>query len=508
MTSRSAEIGAPRSKYSIRRLLPSSSAGSNGAKHQALMLTIIYFFVGSIWIVLSDAILSAALPETIIALGMISIFGVAFVAISAAAIFALVYPTLKKLVELKITLQATNSQLGQALSDLQAETQKVEETEKTLIATQQHAHIGSFVFDIASGTLTCSDEALSICGVKRENFSGTLGDLERYINPDDLEQGSQLYYRSVSENRVMEYYCNIANPNIEGQVVCARFGPVFDENNNCLRILGTVYDITERWQAEIAVIKERNRAQMYLDISGNTFIAIDQDMVVTLINNAGSKLLCYPKEEILGKVWPDHFVFGPCKAKFFEAHEKLRNGNDANYIDYNNSVITGCGEERIISWRLVSIHDEQGNYNGILASGVDITDQERALKALHESERSKSFLLSHIPGMVYRCCKDRNWTMKFLSDGCYKLTGYWPESFINNMDLSYNDIICPEYRDEIWEDIDRAIESKESYRFKYEIITATGDRKWVTEVGQGVFDEDGEFEALEGVVIDISETRQ
>ncbi len=313
---------------------------------------------------------------------------------------------------------------------------------------------------------------------------------------------------AISENRVVDLCCGIDNPNVPGQVICARFGPVLDENNNCIRVLGTVHDITERRQAELSVIKERNRAQKYLDIAGNVFISINENSIVTLINNTGCKLLCYPKEEILGKAWPDNFVFGSCKAKFQAAHEKLRNGNDLDYISYDNSVITGCGEERIISWNLISIHDQQGNYNGILASGVDITEQQRALKALRESERSKSFLLSRLPGMAYRCCYDRSWTMKFLSDGCYKLTGYWPESFINNLDLSYNDIICPEYRDGIWADISRAIESKESYSFKYEIITAKGDRKWVTEVGQGVFDDEGKLEALEGIIIDIIDSSQ
>lgn len=73
-----------------------------------------------------------------------------------------------------------------------------------------------------------------------------------------------MFYRAVSENRVMEFYCNVINPNEDSNFVFASVP--FDENNNCLRILGTVYDITERWQAELSVINERNRAQMYLDV--------------------------------------------------------------------------------------------------------------------------------------------------------------------------------------------------------------------------------------------------
>ena len=503
---KSAKTSLPQNKFSIRRFLPSSSADTNGALRQVLLITLIYFVIGSAWIIISDIATSAILGETTIVLNTNIIKGLVFVALSAAVIFALTYPTIKKLVELKTSLQSANSLLEQALVDLRLEAQKNAEVENMLIETQQHAHIGSFDYNMASGTLNCSDETLRVCGVKREDFFETLSEIDRLLNPEDRERGFQLFEHAVKENCFVEFYCNIKNPNVEGQVICARFGPEFDAANNCIRILGTVHDITERRQAELSVIKERNRAQMYLDLAGNIFIAIDQNAVVTLINNAGCKLLCYPKEEILGKVWADNFVFGTHKAKFQAAHEKLRNGNDVDYLNYENSVMTGCGEERIISWQLVSIHDEQGNYNGILASGVDITEQQRALKALRDSERSKSFLLSHIPGMAYRCCFDRNWTMKFLSQGCYKLTGYWPESIINNLDLTYNDIICPEYRDKVWEEISRAIEAKVSYGFKYEILTANGERKWVIEVGQGVFDDDGNLEALEGIVIDIAES--
>jgi len=38
--------------------------------------------------------------------------------------------------------------------------------------------------------------------------------------------------------------------------------------------------------------------------------------------------------------------------------------------------------------------------------------------ALQESKRSKSLLLSNMPGMAYRCRFDRNWTMEFVSEGC------------------------------------------------------------------------------------------
>jgi len=68
-------------------------------------------------------------------------------------------------------------------------------------------------------------------------------------------------------------------------------------------------------------------------------------------------------------------------------------------------------------------------------------------KALYDSERSKAVLLDNLPGMAYRCNYDRDWTMQFVSAGCFNLTGYHPESLLHNKELSFNELIAPEYRD-------------------------------------------------------------
>lgn len=138
----------------------------------------------------------------------------------------------------------------------------------------------------------------------------------------------------------------------------------------------------------------------------------------------------------------------------------------------------------------------------------DITERKNAEGHLCESERSKSMLLSNLPGMAYRCTYDRQWTMQFVSAGCFELTGYISESLLNNKVLSFNEIIAPEYQEFLWQEWGRILKNRLPFRFEYEIITAEGARKWVLEIGQGVFDRQGNVEALEGIIIDISDRRK
>jgi len=138
----------------------------------------------------------------------------------------------------------------------------------------------------------------------------------------------------------------------------------------------------------------------------------------------------------------------------------------------------------------------------------DISKRKEMEKELAESERSKSVLLSHLPGMAYRYNFDREWTMQFVSKGCHDLTGYDSEDLLFNKKLSYNDIIAPEYKELVWEEWHRILATRQPFKYEYEIITASGERKWVLEMGQGIFTEDGEVEALEGIIMDISERRR
>lgn len=138
----------------------------------------------------------------------------------------------------------------------------------------------------------------------------------------------------------------------------------------------------------------------------------------------------------------------------------------------------------------------------------DISARKAAEESLKESERSKSVLLSHLPGMAYRCSYDPDWTMHFVSDGCMKLTGYPPESLLNNRDITFNDLILPEYNEKLWNEWKRIITKKLPFKHEYEIITAEGKRKWVLELAEGIFNDQGEVEALEGIIIDISDRKE
>jgi PAS domain S-box-containing protein len=136
----------------------------------------------------------------------------------------------------------------------------------------------------------------------------------------------------------------------------------------------------------------------------------------------------------------------------------------------------------------------------------DITSRKEMEDALAESERSKSALLANIPGMAYRCKYDTELTMVFVSEGCMGLTGYQSDDMLFNK--RHSNLIAPEYRTALRNEWERILAIHAPFKWEYEIITASGERKWVLDLGQGVFNKTGEVDALEGLILDISDRKR
>ncbi len=137
----------------------------------------------------------------------------------------------------------------------------------------------------------------------------------------------------------------------------------------------------------------------------------------------------------------------------------------------------------------------------------DITERKEMERAIFESERSKAVLLSNLPGMAYRRIYRHAFTMEFVSQGCWDLTGYLPERLIGYNKVSFLDLIVPENRDQIRSAWENAFVQGVPLKNEYEIVTATGQRKWVLEMGQGIYNEQGSVEAIEGIIVDITDRK-
>jgi len=114
-------------------------------------------------------------------------------------------------------------------------------------------------------------------------------------------------------------------------------------------------------------------------------------------------------------------------------------------------------------------------------------------------------LLNNLPGMAYRCHFDERRTMLFVSSGCQDLTGYLADDLVKNRTVSYEDLIFPEDRTAVLQEIEAAVAEKRPYVFTYRLTTAAGQELWVLDKGEAILNADGTVENLEGFVADHTE---
>ena len=137
------------------------------------------------------------------------------------------------------------------------------------------------------------------------------------------------------------------------------------------------------------------------------------------------------------------------------------------------------------------------------------TSDESALRAaLQESERRYATLLANVPGMVYRCDNDADWTMRLVSGRCEELTGYAAEDLVDNRVVSWASLMLPSCREHIWNDWQAVVQTHGVFQGEYPIRRRDGRIRWVWEQGRGVYDKDGALMALEGFIQDITDLHE
>ena len=117
-------------------------------------------------------------------------------------------------------------------------------------------------------------------------------------------------------------------------------------------------------------------------------------------------------------------------------------------------------------------------------------------------------LINSIPGFLYRCQNDRNWSMIYVSSQCEEVTGYSPEELIGNKFVSFNDIILKDYQEYLRKKWDLVILTRGVLKEEYQIVTKSGAIRWVTEYGKAVYDENNRTVYLAGYIMDITEIKQ
>ncbi len=226
---------------------------------------------------------------------------------------------------------------------------------------------------------------------------------------------------------------------------------------------------------------------------------VDSTATIRRVNEAACRLFGYEKSELIGEkayafqpnedddMWQQRReIIKAQKLLVFERKQPTKSGRMLTVEVYAN-FMEFEGEEYICSFLR------------------DITEQKQINEDLQESQRALFTLINTLPGAVYRCLPDNSLTAEFLTEWSQSITGYPPEYFIRNRNLSMADIIHPEDRDAALRYIRETLANHAPGRLVYRIVTADGAIKWITNRFRGIYADDDTLLALEGYFNDMTD---
>ncbi|NOZ62009.1 MAG: PAS domain S-box protein [Calditrichaeota bacterium] len=266
-------------------------------------------------------------------------------------------------------------------------------------------------------------------------------------------------------------------------------------------IQGVIRDMTQHKQSQFALQQSEKKFRYLFESSPDAIYVLNAEGILLDVNLAASLLHEMGRSELLDRHFLE-FVHPEAREQTREDFPALLSGE----INYYETYVRTDSELKVpveLRSRRVIFSSETHTMFYVR----DISDIVSVGRSFMESQRALSNFMSNLPGMAYRCLNDKKYTMKFVSNGSAGVTGYPPEDFLGNKRVAYADLILPEFRDYVWQEIQTAVAQRKPYQLEYQILAANNGKKWVWEQGRGVFDGD-KLVALEGIILDITQQKQ
>lgn len=223
--------------------------------------------------------------------------------------------------------------------------QESEERYRKLIALSPDAIV---VSDTEGRMILCNEQFVRMHGLNDQGDAAGRGAME-LTAPEDRERAMQNIGRVVSGEDV---------PNVEYTLLRAdgtRFPAevtaslIRDSEGVPQAIMAISRDITSQKQAQERLQKERDTAQMYLDVAGTIFVVLNVEGLIVLINRKGCEVLGRREEDLIGADWFETALPADIREDVWQGFRQMTAGDIEPMEFFENPIVHRAGEIRQIS---------------------------------------------------------------------------------------------------------------------------------------------------------------
>ena len=156
-------------------------------------------------------------------------------------------------------------QARQATEELRWQTERAQLSEERLRLALEAAHMGTWDWDIPSGSVVHSAATEAIHGLAPSLFKGTYESFLGSLHPDDRELVTQALHCALEQGANYDLEYRVIRPEHSVRWVASKGQVYYDTSGKPVRMIGINMDITERKQSEKALRESEARLRLALE---------------------------------------------------------------------------------------------------------------------------------------------------------------------------------------------------------------------------------------------------
>lgn len=262
---------------------------------------------------------------------------------------------------------------------------------------QKLASVGSWEWDVGTGRHTWSEEVFRIYGRSTDLPPAIYPEVAEYFTPESWARLSAEVERGLAQGDSYTCDAEVVRPDGVHRWIVARGEATRDADGNVVNLHGTVQDITERKQAELALRESEGRFRGLVEQS-LIGIYVIQGGVFRYVNPGFAAIFGYDAaDELIDRVPVADLVSPEDRAR---VAENVRRRLDGEISDIRYTFAGLRRDGRRID---AEVHGREFDYKGrpaVIGMVLDITERNRALAALRESEERLQLFVEHAPASL------------------------------------------------------------------------------------------------------------